>query len=143
MLVHGVQGAETGQGWNLHAHITREQASCIAKEKALSERKYLATTTTAYSSALTGVAGLMAAVEKLSFYSEGLPEVAKKRYQEKLQLISGIDPFQLTSSHTSSVSETLPPVEASDVVSYLVLQTSFVTAQQFKAHKSLEAYNHF
>ena len=32
-------------------------------------------------------------------------------------------------------------VEASDLVSYLVLQTSFVTAKQFKAHKYLEAYN--
>ena len=34
----------------------------------------------------------------------------------------------------------LPPVEASDIVAYLVLQTSFLT-KQFKAYKSLEAYN--
>ena len=26
-------------------------------------------------------------------------------------------------------------------MSYLVLQTSYITAKQFKAHKSLEAYN--
>ena len=38
----------------------------------------------------------------------------------------------------------MPPVEATELVSYLVLQTSFVTAQQFiRAHKSLESYNHF
>ena len=37
----------------------------------------------------------------------------------------------------------MPPVEATDLVSYLVLQTSFVTAQQFKAHKYLESYNQF
>ena len=27
------------------------------------------------------------------------------------------------------------------LVSYLVLQTSYITAKQFKVHKSLEAYN--
>ena len=32
----------------------------------------------------------------------------------------------------------IPPVYASDLVSYLVLQTNFVTAKQFKA---LKAYN--
>ena len=37
----------------------------------------------------------------------------------------------------------VPPVEASNLVSYLVLQTSFVTAKEFKACKSLEAYNQF
>ena len=35
----------------------------------------------------------------------------------------------------------LPPVEATDLVSYLVLETSFYTEQKFKAYKSLEAYN--
>ena len=39
--------------------------------------------------------------------------------------------------------ERVPPVEASVLVSYLVLQTSFVTAKEFKAHKSLEFYNQF
>ena len=38
---------------------------------------------------------------------------------------------------------TFPPVQAADLVSYLVLQTSFATAKQFKAHKSMEAYNQF
>ena len=32
-------------------------------------------------------------------------------------------------------------MEASDIVAYLVLPTSFVTTKQFKAHKSLDAYN--
>ena len=39
--------------------------------------------------------------------------------------------------------EEFPPVEASDLVAYLVLQTNFITAKQFKAYKSLEAYNQF
>ena len=37
----------------------------------------------------------------------------------------------------------LPPVKATDLVSFLVLETSFVTVKQFKAHKSMEAYNQF
>lgn len=37
--------------------------------------------------------------------------------------------------------ECLPPIEATDLLSYLVLVTSFYTAKQFKAFKSLEAYN--
>ena len=37
----------------------------------------------------------------------------------------------------------MPPVEACDLVAYLVLQTSFFTSKQSKARKSLEAYNQF
>ena len=36
-----------------------------------------------------------------------------------------------------------PPVEDCDLVSYLVLQTSFITLAQLKARKGLEAYNQF
>ena len=35
----------------------------------------------------------------------------------------------------------LPPIEATGLLSYLVLDTSYYTAQQFKTFKSLEAYN--
>ena len=35
----------------------------------------------------------------------------------------------------------LPPVESTDLLFYLVLETSFCTQQQFKAFRSLEAYN--
>ena len=37
----------------------------------------------------------------------------------------------------------LPSLDASDLVSYLVLQTSYVSIKQYKAHKSMEAYNQF
>ena len=36
-----------------------------------------------------------------------------------------------------------PPVEDCDLVSYLVLRTSFISMDQFKARKGLEAYNQF
>lgn len=35
----------------------------------------------------------------------------------------------------------LPPVKVLDLLSYLVLETSYYTNQQFKALKSLEAFN--
>ncbi len=59
-----------------------------------------------------------------------------------------MDPFLLTSAtgtgrSDSAATQNLPPVEASDLVSFLVMETSFVTAKLFKAHKSMEAYNQF
>jgi len=46
-------------------------------------------------------------------------------------------------SRALAIPAQLPLVEASDIVAYLVLQTSFLTTKPFKAHKSLEAYNQF
>ena len=40
-------------------------------------------------------------------------------------------------------SDKTPPVDACDLLSYLVIQTSFVSLKQFKARKGLEAYNQF
>ena len=36
-----------------------------------------------------------------------------------------------------------PSVEYPDIVNYLVLQTSWITGQQMKAYKSMDAYNFF
>ena len=76
----------------------------------------------------------------LSAYAENLSEEARTRYKEKLKVINGFDPFTGT---TGELADCSPPVEAADIVSYLVLQTSFMTAKQFKARRSLEAYNQF
>ena len=77
---------------------------------------------------------------KLSAYADKLSGSAKKRYSGKISQIGGLDPFLRP---LEGCVERVPPVEASDRMSYLVLQTSFVTAKQFKAHKSLESYNQF
>ena len=61
--------------------------------------------------------------------------LAKARYLEKVKMIDGIDPFD--SSFSMIEKSSTAPV--CDLVSYLVLQTSFVTSNQFKAYKSLEA----
>ncbi len=77
------------------------------------------------------------ALERLSPYAEQVASDAKERYKEK---ISGLDPFL---GPLGACTETVSSVEASDLVSYLVLQTRFLTAKQFKAHKSIEAYSQF
>ena len=77
---------------------------------------------------------------KLSSYAENLSIEAKIRYGKKIEVIGGLDPF---GGCPGEPCEEVPPVEASDLVAYLVLQTNFLTTTQFKAHKSLEAYNQF
>lgn len=80
-----------------------------------------------------------AAPIKLSAYALSLAGDAKERYLNKIQLL-GIDPMLGAPSASKAVT---PQVDSSDLVSYLVLETSFLTGKQFKARKSLEAYNQF
>ena len=50
----------------------------------------------------------------------------------------GVDLAAIPKEHFHS--ECLPPIEVSNFLSYLVLETSYYTNKQFKAFKSLEAY---
>ena len=84
--------------------------------------------------------GLTMAVMQLSAYAEKLTGDARDRYIEKISLVGGWDPFTGPQGESTG---SVPPVEAGDLVSYLVLQTSFLTAKQFKAYKGLESYNQF
>ena len=77
---------------------------------------------------------------KLSSYACSLNGVAKARYLQKLSCIGDFDPLPGLPRGAESVK---PPVDTCDLVPYLVLETSFVTAEQFKARKGLEAYNQF
>ena len=79
-------------------------------------------------------------MQRLSSYTESLPSEAKTRYLEKISVISGLDPFN---GGLGELTDDVPPVDACDLVAYLVLQTSFVSSKQFKARKGLEAYNQF
>jgi len=78
---------------------------------------------------------------QLSSYAEGLEKQAKVRYKDKISLINGVDPFGKVAE--GEPFDGFPPVEDCDLVSYLVLQTSFLTMAQLKARKGLEAYNQF
>ena len=83
----------------------------------------------------------MQSTPQLSSYFEGLNEEAKAHYKEKISLINGNDPFGKVVGGENF--NGVVPVDACDLVSYLVLQTSFITSEQFKARKGLEAYNQF
>lgn len=78
---------------------------------------------------------------RVSSYFEGLNTEAKTRYKQKISFIGGLDPF--VDSGAGESTDDVIPVDASDLVSYLVLQTSFITPEQFKARKGLQAYNQF
>ena len=83
---------------------------------------------------------MQAVIPPRSLYFEGLSEEAKARYKEKISLINGTDPFgKIVGGEAFSG----VPVDACDLVSYLVIQTSYMTSEQFKSRKALEAYNQF
>ena len=75
---------------------------------------------------------------KLSDYGKRLEPHVKCRYLEKIAAI-GTDPVFYVDANLDP--ECLPPIEAIDVFSYLVLSTSYYTLQQFRNFKSLQAYN--
>ena len=69
-------------------------------------------------------------MSKLSSYADSLPPNAKARYLDRIESIGGPDPF--SSDFVGDKSDVVPPVSACDLISYLVLQTSFTTSNQFK-----------
>ena len=54
-----------------------------------------------------------------------------------MAVINGLDLF---GGGPGGPIETIPLVEACDLVSYLVLQTNFITTQQCKPHEFFEAF---
>ena len=74
----------------------------------------------------------------LSDYAKKLDGKVRERYVKKISTI-GIDPALVEGKHFEP--DCLPPVESTDLLCYLVLETSFYTQKQFKAFRSLEAYN--
>lgn len=61
------------------------------------------------------------------------------RYLQKIGVV-GVDPACLVGEKLDP--ECLPPIESTDLLSFLVLETSFYTLKQFKAYKSLDSYNY-
>ena len=78
---------------------------------------------------------------KLSSFAEKLSQEAKDKYIDEISTIDRVDLFSGVA--ISCVCSATPSADAFDLVSYLVLKTSFMMTTQFKAHKGLEAYNQF
>ena len=74
-----------------------------------------------------------------SAYGDSLQGNTKRRYIEKISVI-GLNPFLIPQEKCTP--ECLPPVESCDLLSYLVLDMSFYTKEQFKNFRSLFAYSH-
>lgn len=74
----------------------------------------------------------------LSDYANKLEPKVKKRYFVKISAI-GINPVLIESKNFTP--DCLPPVETTDLLYYLVLETSYYTKQQFKAFRSLQVYS--
>ena len=74
----------------------------------------------------------------LSDYAKKLDGKVRERYVKKISTI-GIDPALIEGKHFEP--DWLPPIESTDLLCYLVLETSFYTQKQFKAFHSLGAYN--
>lgn len=70
-------------------------------------------------------------------YRQSLNGLVLKRYQLKMEMCDGIDPF--TISVSDNVAD-VPALSAFDVVTYLTTITSYYTGNQAKAYKSLDAY---
>ncbi|CAH3156976.1 unnamed protein product [Pocillopora meandrina] len=74
----------------------------------------------------------------ISEYAKQLDFPVRDRYLQKIAAI-GIDPVLVERKDFKP--DCLPPVESTDILCYLVLETSFYSQKQFKAFRSLEAYN--
>lgn len=71
-------------------------------------------------------------------YYTGLTGPAKARYWEKV-LICGFDTYMLKKSERSEDLVDFPSVKYPDIGNYLMLQTSWITGQQMKTLKAMEA----
>ena len=76
-------------------------------------------------------------------YVQQLEEAVRRRYLEKIKQYIGYDPYNVNKSDFSRDIHDLPAIQAIDLSCYLVHQTSYYTAKQMKAKKSLEAYDYF
>ena len=65
----------------------------------------------------------------LSEYAKNLKGHVKARYVQKIAVV-GVDTASLPSEQFDS--ENLPPIESTDLYSYLVLETSYYTKEQFR-----------
>lgn len=74
-----------------------------------------------------------------SEYAQKLDLAVKQRYLAKIESI-GIDPVLIQGKNFDP--DCLPPVESTDILCYLVLETSYYTKEQFKNFRSLEAFNY-
>lgn len=82
----------------------------------------------------------------LSNHARSLPSDVQKRFTEKIGFINSSDPYTLLNDPslcwTTDLSA-VPDLMYPDIFNYLVLSKNVYTCEEFKAFKSLEAFNFF
>ena len=81
-------------------------------------------------------------VEKKSFV-DGLSGKTRERYLEKRNLIDGVDLYEIDHRSWKYDLSLYPAITYTDLVFYLSNTSSPYTLEDFKAYKSLEAFNQF
>lgn len=79
---------------------------------------------------------------QLSEYTKSLSDTEHKRYIIKVAKCDGDDPLALNNNHFTNYIGSYPSVHRADINDYLVPGTSFVTWEQLKKYKALEAHNY-
>ena len=77
---------------------------------------------------------------KKSRYIDRLSGEPLARYNKKLELIGGVDPYQINEKDWSSDKEKLPVISYPDLLSYLLFTPSPLSKEDPKAIKSTDAY---
>jgi len=71
-------------------------------------------------------------------YREGLDKQERTRYDGKLQLIGGEDPYEMTTSMSQPDDvKVLPKIAYPDIVNYLVFSPSPYTSDDMKSYNDL------
>ena len=92
---------------------------------------------------MSNTADTLIKVKDTTSYREKLSALEAARYDDKLKLIDGCDPYQIESKKWSTDVGLLPPVQYYDVQHYLLYTTSAYTKEDLQAYKGLDAYNQF
>ena len=79
---------------------------------------------------------------QLSEYAKKIEISARSRYVAKIDCLK-IDPYCLDRRNISHDLTSLPGIDYTDIAFYLVYGTSYITAKELKAKKSLESYKNF
>lgn len=80
---------------------------------------------------------------KRSKYYETLSEDMKLRYDLKIKLCGGIDPYTLTKNNLSIDRQDFPEITLLDIGNYMIHSVSSFSKKAFKAYKSMESYSFF
>ncbi|XP_076034152.1 uncharacterized protein LOC143020978 [Oratosquilla oratoria] len=81
--------------------------------------------------------------DTLDRYCVGLNKEERARYEKKLALTCGEDPYEIDDAAWSVDDSLLPAITYPDIVNYLVFSLSPYTSEDLKNFKALDAYNQF